>query len=112
MTDAAGNPVDVDGDGNTADNIADTAVGSPKGHGRVGEFRGDAYSQVDLRLSKRFVVAKRYHPQVFFEVFNLFNTRNEKPESVVTNVRSPDFGKSEGVAGQPFQAQLSLRLDF
>jgi len=94
---------DLDGDGSTSDEIANAGV--------RGEEIGDSFGQIDVRLSKTFQVGS-LRPQVFFEVFNLFNTRNEKFDSVVNTVGNPDFGTALAVAGQGRQAQFSLRLDF
>lgn len=94
---------DVDGDGSASDSIAFDGV--------RGNSRGDSFSQVDVRLSKKFTFGS-VRPQVFFEVFNAFNSRNEKFDSVSTNVNSATFGISPQVAGQARNAQVSVRFDF
>ena len=103
---------DVDSDGRSSDSIADTGLGSPIGNGERGGFRGDSFSQIDLRVAKKFTIAERFRPQVFFEIFNLFNAKNEKPDSVENDINSPNFGISPSVAGQPWRMQISARFDF
>jgi hypothetical protein len=77
--------------------------------------RGSDFSQLDLRVAKRFALGSRSHVELIAEMFNVFNETN--PGGYTGNMRSSSFGQPTDYAGD-FQrgeqrvAQLGLRLQF
>lgn len=65
-------PVDVNGTGDPTD---DRAVVNGV-QTSLDQFRGRAYIQVDMRVSRPFHFAERYEVMPFVEFFNLFNRNN------------------------------------
>jgi len=65
-------PVDVNGLGDTSD---DRAVVNGV-QTTLDQFRGKAYIQVDLRVSRPFIFRERWNLVPFAEFFNLFNRNN------------------------------------
>jgi hypothetical protein len=78
--------------------------------------RGSDFSQLDLRLAKKFTFgASRARMELIAEMFNVFNDTN--PGGYVGNMRSATFGQPTNYAGdfrrgEQRLAQLGLRLDF
>jgi hypothetical protein len=86
----------------------------PPGIHTVMAGRGASFSQLDVRVSKVFRLARtRLH--LLAEVFNLYNARN--PGGFVGNMRSSQFGQPTAFAGdaglgEQRLAQLGMRLEF
>jgi hypothetical protein len=85
------------------------------GTSHVQTLRGDAFSQLDVRLSKEFGFANGYGIELIGEIFNLLNSKN--PTGFNGTATSANFGKASvfaGDAGQGEQrlAQLGLRVKF
>ena len=74
-------PVDVNGVGNA---VNDRAVVNGI-QTKLDQFRGTAYVQTDLRLSRPFTFHDRWKVTPFIEFFNLFN-RNNPGANYVTNL--------------------------
>ncbi len=77
--------------------------------------RGSDFSQLDLRVAKRFSLGSRARVEVIAEMFNVFNDTN--PGGYVGNMRSATFGQPTTYSGdfrrgEQRIAQLGLRLDF
>lgn len=77
--------------------------------------RGSDFSQLDLRVAKRFSLGSRARVEVIAEMFNVFNDTN--PGGYVGNMRSATFGQPTNYSGdfrrgEQRIAQLGLRLDF
>ena len=85
----------------------------PLGVGR-NAGRGDSYSRLDLRLWRTFAV-KAAKIEAIAEIYNLFNTTNADPDTIVQNILSPQFG-SGGSTPHPLyiarQAQVGMRVTF
>jgi hypothetical protein len=64
-------PVDINGDGNVNDRAVVNGVQTS-----LDEFRGKAFQQVDVRVSRQFRVGDRASVVPFAELFNLFNRAN------------------------------------
>jgi hypothetical protein len=95
---AAGLPVDSDGDGNLDNRLLTT---------KKGEFTTDAFAQLDLRVAKT-VGLGRGQLTLLLEAFNLFNRRN--PVQV-----NRSFGPSIGETIEPApgrELQIGFRFDF
>lgn len=115
----------VDNNGNTHFNDRpDLAVpgGDPRDratyfasfNGRVGNLPrnfaiGPGYFEVHARLSKMFNFS-RYRLDMFAEAFNLTNEVNFGTPN--GNLRSSQFGRSTGLAGDPRQVELGFRFNF
>ena len=114
----AGGGGDTNQDGTFNDR--QTRDGNDQHHLPPGTLRGDAFAQVNLRVSKHFKFAEGKGLALFFEAFNLFNAANFG-NSFDGTVGSPNFkrpinffgatGFSEPV-GIPFQGQFGFRLTF
>lgn len=95
---AAGLPVDSDGDGNFDNRLLST---------KKGEFVTDPFAQLDLRVAKTFGPPKAQFA-ILVEVFNLLNRRNPVQ---VNRAFGPTIGETiEPAPGREFQ--LGFRLDF
>ena len=95
---AAGLPVDSDGDANLDNRLITT---------KKGEFQTDPFSQFDIRAAKLFNIS-RTRVTVLGEFFNLFNRRNPLQ---VNRTFGPDIGQTiEALPGREFQ--LGLRVEF
>jgi hypothetical protein len=99
--------VDLNGDGFRIDLPPDVP--------HVGDGRGSAFSQLDLRVSKMFSFTNATGVEAIFEVFNLFNATN--PAGYNGNRASTTFGQPTTFAGDPLQgeqrlAQLGVRFRF
>ncbi|HEY7171775.1 MAG TPA: TonB-dependent receptor [Vicinamibacterales bacterium] len=99
--------VDLNGDGFRIDLPSDVP--------HVGDGRGSAFSQFDVRVSKTFNFTDRNGVEAIFEVFNLFNASN--PAGYNGNRASATFGQPSSYAGDPLQgeqrlAQLGVRFRF
>jgi hypothetical protein len=70
--------------------------------------RGDSFSRVDMRISRRFRFGGR-SIEVLWEMNNLFNTVNYA--GYQGNMKSVSFGQPS-YALTPFQGQIGFRLDF
>jgi len=64
-------PVDINGDGNVNDRAVVNGVQTS-----LDEFRGKAFQQVDLRISRQFAIGEHVRVRPFAEFFNLFNRQN------------------------------------
>lgn len=64
-------PVDINGDGNVNDRAVVNGVQTS-----LDEFRGKAFQQVDLRISRQFAIGEHARVRPFAEFFNLFNRQN------------------------------------
>ncbi len=112
---------DRNGDGINNDRYLDPATSQivPRGSQRGGFDRtGNAVSGrfflTDLRVSKYIKFGDRAKLGLFFEAFNLFNTRNFG-NSFSGSALSSLFKKVTGYmpgAGNPFQAQFGARFSF
>jgi hypothetical protein len=94
-------PADVDGDGvlNGVDFLA----------GR-NHFQAPGYANVDMRVSKRFVIRERVRVQAIFEFFNLLNRANPAAVQQFENVATP-LGKTlQYLPGR--EGQVGLRFEF
>ena len=100
----ANNGLDENGDGN---------LDRPPGVERNSE-RGDDYARVDLRVARPFNVG-RVAIEPTLEVFNVFNTTNVDPDTVVGNLLSPLYGQGGSTRHplyQPRQVQLGVRFNY
>jgi len=64
-------PVDINGDGNVNDRAVVNGVQTS-----LDEFRGKPFQQVDLRVSREFVVSEHTRLRPFVEMFNLIDRQN------------------------------------
>jgi len=98
---AAPTPVDVDGDGllNGVDFLA----------GR-NHFVGPPYTNVDMRLSKRFSITEKVRAQFIFESFNLFNRANPAAVQQFQNLAIPVGKPLQRLPGR--EGQVGVRIDF
>jgi len=99
--------VDLNGDGFRIDLPPDVA--------HINSGRGSAFSQLDLRLSKAFRLARGMGIEALVEAFNVFNATN--PAGYNGNRASTTFGQPSTFAGDPLQgeqrvAQLAVRFHF
>ena len=91
----------------------DGRLDRPAGVERNGK-RGDSYRRLDLRFSRIFT-ARSATIEPALEVFNVTNTTNVDPDTIVRNADSPDFGQGGSTLHplyQPRQVQLGLRATF
>jgi hypothetical protein len=96
---AAGLPVDTDGDGNLDNRLITT---------KKGEFLTDPFAELDVRVAKSFALARRAKATLLAEVFNLFNRANPR---LVNTFFGPTIGETtEPLPGREFQ--LGLRFEF
>lgn len=108
VTFASGRPFNVF-TGNDENLNGDLNDDQPKGVGRNSE-RAEGYSNVDLRMSKRFGFSK-YQLELIADFFNLFNHKNFDPGSYVGNSNSPNFGEPTAILA-PRQIQLGVKFNF
>lgn len=92
-------------------NAADFPLPAPGTDGNLGRnwFRGPGYAQVDLSLSKKFVITERLALQFRADAFNAFNRVNLN--NPVTDLVNNNFGRSVGTQ-TPKSYQLGLRFMF
>jgi hypothetical protein len=76
---------------------------------RFNSLRGDSFFNTDLRLSKKFLLERRWTAELMWEMFNLFNTANLGDFN--GNERASTF-RQPRAALPPFQAQLGARFSF
>jgi hypothetical protein len=82
--------------------------------GRVGNLprnfaMGPGFFEVQARVSKMFTMG-RYRLDMYGEAFNLLNSVNlGNPNG---NLRSSQFGRSTGLAGNPRQVEVGFRFNF
>jgi carboxypeptidase family protein/TonB-dependent receptor-like protein len=98
------------------DNQDGTNFDLPAGAATVNSRRGDDFSQLDVRLSKKFRVSGRTNLEVIAEGFNLFNNSNPT-YPYVENMRSATFGQATRFAGDFRQSeqrlfQIGARIEF
>jgi hypothetical protein len=98
---------DLNGDGFLIDLPPDVA--------HVNSGRGSAFSQLDVRGSKRFQISGAVGIEAVVDVFNVFNAKN--PAGYNGNRSSARFERPSTFAGDPLQgeqrlAQLGLRFRF
>ncbi len=73
----------------------------------VNSKRGHDFSQLDLRISKDFTIAKDIGVEVLAEMFNVFNSKN--PAGYNFNLNSPGtYGQPSFYAGDPGQGEQRL----
>ena len=77
--------------------------------------RGSDFSQLDLRLAKKFSIGSQARVELIAEMFNVFNDTN--PGGYVGNMRSATFGQPTTYSGdfrrgEQRIAQFGLRLEF
>lgn len=98
---AAPTPVDVDGDGllNGVDFLA----------GR-NHFVAPTYTNLDMRLSKRFSITEKVRAQFIFEFFNLLNRANAAAVQQFQNLSIPVGKPLQSLPGR--EGQFGLRIDF
>ena len=88
----------------------------PPGVGHVNAGRGHSFSQLDVRLSKDFMITGTFGVEVLAEVFNVFNSTN--PAGYRGDLSQPaTFGTPSKFAGDPLQGeqrllQLGARIHF
>ena len=90
--------MDIDGDG-----VLDRPEGVERNAGR-----GDGFSRIDLRVSRRFDL-ERFQVEALAEFFNLFNTTNIDPATIVQNQLSPQFGQG---GSTPHPLHISRQIQF
>jgi hypothetical protein len=64
-------PVDINGDGNVNDRAVVNGVQTS-----LDQFRGQPFSQIDLRISRNFQLGERVSVRPFAELFNVLNRQN------------------------------------
>ena len=89
----------------------------PAGVETYNAFRGSGFSQLDMRIAKRFALGRRAGIQLIAEGFNLFNAKNPAASSFVQAQTASNFGQPTLFAGDFQQgeqrlAQLGIRFDF
>ena len=109
---------DINRDGNFNDR--ETRDGNDQHQLPPGTARGDGFAQVNLRVSKFIKLSDKKKLALFFEAFNLFNTKNFG-NSFDGTVGSQNFKKPINFFGAtgfseplgiPFQAQFGFRFSF
>lgn len=98
----------IDQDGNGSFNGRDLKTGR-------NAFNAPAFSNMDLRISKTWVIRERLRVQGMFEFFNVFNTGNaaamQDQMGLVNASNASTFGTvSEWLPGR--QGQVGLRVEF
>ncbi len=77
----------------------------------VGSLRAPTFFQVDLRVSKPFVLSDgKGNGEMFLQVFNLMDRVNGG--AIDGRAISPNFGKAIGLSGPPRTIGLGLRLGY
>lgn len=94
-------PIDVDGDGllNGVDFVA--------GRNR---FVAPPFTNLDIRLSRRFSLGEKLKAQLIFEFFNLLNRANPAAVQQIQNQASPVGTPLQFLPGR--EGQLGVRIDF
>ena len=98
---------------NGLDENGDGILDRPAGVERNSE-RGDEYARIDLRVTRPFQVG-RGAIEPTLEVFNLLDTTNVDPDSIVGNLLSPLYGQGGSTLAplyQPRQVQLGVRFKY
>lgn len=99
----------------TDDNRDGVNFDLPPGTEKVNSLRGSDFSQLDIRISKRFRLTGRLNLELIAEGFNVLNDTN--PGGFVENQRASNFGQPTVYAGD-FQRgeqrlfQLGARIEF
>jgi hypothetical protein len=98
---AAPTPVDVDGDGllNGVDFL------SGRNH-----FVAPLYTNVDMRLSKRFSITEKVRAQFIFEFFNLLDRASPAAVQQFQNLPIPVGKTLQNLPGR--EGQVGIRIDF
>ncbi len=89
----------------------------PAGVETYNAFRGSGFSQLDMRVAKRFALGPKAGFQLIAEGFNLFNAKNPAASSFVQAQTASNFGQPTLFAGDFQQgeqrlAQFGIRFDF
>ena len=89
----------------------------PPGVDHVNSGTATSFSQVDMRISKKFRIKDTVNVQGILEVFNVFNAKNPNSTYTVGNISSATFGTQTFFAGDPESgdqrlAQLGFRFEF
>jgi hypothetical protein len=92
----------------SASAFASPATGTLGNQG-IDTLRGPGYFDIDLALSRRFVVRERHNIELRFEAFNVVNHPNFVNPTAATN--SSNFGKIQGDIG-PRILQLAAKYVF
>ena len=81
-----------------------------RGNSERGQFRGPAYSVLDVSLRKQFSISEDVKLQVQADFFNVLNHVNWGNPN--TDLSSASFGLITGITGQPRNIQLGARVIF
>ena len=81
-----------------------------RGNSERGQFRGPAYSVLDVSLRKQFSISNDVKLQVQADFFNVLNHVNWGNPN--TDLSSASFGLITGITGQPRNIQLGARVIF
>ncbi len=86
----------------------------PSNYSYLNEQRGDWFKQIDLRISREFLI-KRCKYEFLLEIFNLLN--NDNPGNYIGNVDSVNYGMPTTWAGdnnyfEQFLIQLGIIINF
>jgi outer membrane receptor for ferrienterochelin and colicin len=93
----------IDIDGNGATNSIDHAYGR-------NEFTAPTFTNMDIRMARRFDLSERVKLHAYFEMFNLFNAANPAAVQTLPGI-SPAFGsKTQVLPGR--EGQVGLRIEF
>lgn len=93
----------IDIDGNAATNSIDHAYGR-------NEFTAPTFTNMDIRMARRFDLSERVKLHAYFEMFNLFNAANPAAVQTLPGI-SPAFGlKTQVLPGR--EGQVGLRIEF
>jgi hypothetical protein len=73
-------------------------------------FQAPAYSDMDIRVAKAFDFSDRYHLNLYFEFYNLFNTDNPAAIQTLSDQPTPFGSKLQVLNGR--EGQVGLRFAF
>ena len=110
----SGNPLQPEGQRTVGQYLDRTTVSIPlyyEPFGNAGRniLQGFAFYQIDVGISKRFVITERVGMQLRAEAFNLFNRSNFRAPNA--NISAVTFGTITS-AYDARQLQLALKLQF
>jgi hypothetical protein len=94
----------VDEDGDLNYNLVDYQAG--RNH-----FTAPRFTNMDLRISKKFSITDRVKLQTLFEFFNLFNGANPAATQIQQNIQNSPFGAvTQVLPGR--EGQIGIRIEF
>jgi hypothetical protein len=94
----------IDVDGNTNSNGIDHSAGR-------NAFTAPTFTNMDMRLAKRFDISERMKLHAYFEMFNLFNATNPAAVEAQTTIANQPFGsKTQFLPGR--EGQVGLKFEF